>query len=112
MAADSSYKLLATTYTFIVLITVVYILFAISRVFCAERNHWEIWVIYPIAYIFCLVISITCICKCLMTTYISKSTHLRASVFVELADGGRHMLYVLATNPKQGGTMAQNPDRR
>ncbi|KKY32331.1 putative integral membrane protein [Diaporthe ampelina] len=83
LAEDIGYKLLSTTYAFIVLITVVYGLFVVSRFFFAERNGWEIWTIYPITYVFCLTLCITCI------------------LLQKLADGGRHVLYVLGTEPKK-----------
>lgn len=63
LAEDIGYKLLNTTYAFIVLITVVYGLFVVSRLFFTEQNGWEIWTIYPISYLFSLTLCITCICK-------------------------------------------------
>ncbi|KAL1845921.1 hypothetical protein Daus18300_014412 [Diaporthe australafricana] len=86
LAENIGYKFLDTTYVFIVLITVVYGLFVVSRLFFAERNGWEIWTIYPIAYIFCLTLCITCI------------------LFQKLAGGGRHVLFVLGTEPEKLGT--------
>ncbi|KAI2780946.1 hypothetical protein F4815DRAFT_499014 [Daldinia loculata] len=37
-----------------VLITVVYGLFNISRVFFAKYNGWEIWTLYPLSYVSCI----------------------------------------------------------
>ncbi|KAJ4404936.1 hypothetical protein N0V82_010406 [Gnomoniopsis sp. IMI 355080] len=81
LAEDIGYTLLNTTYTFIVLITLVYGLFVVSRLFCTERNGWEIWTIYPVSYVFCLTLCISCI------------------LFQKLADAGRHTIYVVLTDP-------------
>ncbi|KAI3397649.1 hypothetical protein diail_10520 [Diaporthe ilicicola] len=83
LAEDIGYKLLDTTYAFIVLITVVYGLFVVSRWFFTERNGWEIWTIYPIACVFCLTLCITCI------------------LLQKLADAGRHVLYVVGIEPNK-----------
>lgn len=63
LAADNHEKLLKISIAFIVLTTVTYFLFNVSRIYCAERNHWETWVLYPISYFFQLLLGILCICK-------------------------------------------------
>lgn len=44
-------KLMGAGVSMLVIITIVYILFNISRIFCAEKNHWEVWTIYPLGYL-------------------------------------------------------------
>lgn len=44
-------KLLGAGISMLVIITIVYILFNISRIFCAKKNNWEVWTIYPLAYL-------------------------------------------------------------
>lgn len=47
-----------------VLITVVYGLFNISRVFFAKYNGWEIWTLYPLSYVSCIGLCILYFCEC------------------------------------------------
>lgn len=75
LAADNHEKLLKISIAFIVLTTVTYFLFNVSRIYCAERNHWETWVLYPISYFFQLLLGILCI------------------LFVQLGGVGRHIQY-------------------
>lgn len=44
-------KLLGAGISMLIIITIVYILFNISRIFCATNNGWEIWIVYPLAYL-------------------------------------------------------------
>ncbi|KAK4183165.1 hypothetical protein QBC35DRAFT_508565 [Podospora australis] len=62
---------------FLVLITVIYILFNISRYFHAERNHWEVWVLYPLSYVLSVGMCILCL------------------LYVEIGGSGRHLAYWL-----------------
>ncbi|KAM3064770.1 hypothetical protein ACMFMF_011765 [Clarireedia jacksonii] len=52
LAEDHSQVLFNVTLAFTILSTLVYILFLVSRAFCAERNSWEIWVFTGLAYTF------------------------------------------------------------
>ncbi|KAJ2997444.1 hypothetical protein NUW58_g650 [Xylaria curta] len=54
-------KLKDASIAFIVLPTIVFTLFVISRAFCANRNTWETWVLYPVAFIATLSNSILCL---------------------------------------------------
>lgn len=101
LAEDISYKLSDTTYFFIILITFVFALFIISRTFCAERNDVEIWALYPISYLFCLSLCITCICECTCDCVLLDQESTDSPVFTTLADGGRHITYILATDPSK-----------
>jgi len=60
---DIGYKLLDTAIAFMVLTTIIYALFVTSRLFCAERNGWEFWILYPVSYLTCMTLCVTCICK-------------------------------------------------
>lgn len=57
------HKLWGSGISMLVIITFVYILFNISRVFCAEKNGWEIWVVYPFAYLASAGLCISDICQ-------------------------------------------------
>lgn len=56
-------NLLRTSQALIVLTTVIYILFNISRIYCIDRNGWELWWLYPISYLFQVSLDILGICK-------------------------------------------------
>ncbi|KAJ3579325.1 hypothetical protein NPX13_g1240 [Xylaria arbuscula] len=85
LAVDTHLKLLHTSIAFIVLTTVIYILFLVSRIFCAQRNGWETWVLYPISYLFQLLLGILCI------------------LFVKYGGTGRHVEYWLLNDPSTVG---------
>lgn len=59
-------KLLGAGISMLVIITIVYICFNISRIFCAKDNHWEIWTIYPLAYLASAGLCISDIGQCLL----------------------------------------------
>ncbi|KAG6363955.1 hypothetical protein INS49_009058 [Diaporthe citri] len=59
----------------------VYILFNISRFYVAEKNYWEVWTIYPVAYLASMALCISDI------------------VMVKIAGGGHHMVYLAENNP-------------
>ncbi|KAI0514640.1 hypothetical protein F5B22DRAFT_636968 [Xylaria bambusicola] len=52
---------------FITLSTIVFSLFVVSRAFCAPRNTWETWALYPVAYIATLSNCIICLLLELIT---------------------------------------------
>ncbi|KAI0114534.1 hypothetical protein GGR51DRAFT_504787 [Nemania sp. FL0031] len=66
---------------FITLSTIVFSLFVVSRAFCAPRNTWETWALYPAAYIATLSNSILCLLLVLVT------------------GSGRHTAYLLLFAP-------------
>ena len=59
MAEDIGYRLTNTAIAFLVLVHVIYISHIVSRAACAERNHWEIWTLYPLSYLSVVGLSIT-----------------------------------------------------
>ncbi|GAW14705.1 hypothetical protein ANO14919_041080 [Xylariales sp. No.14919] len=81
LAADVHGKLQDAGIAFIVITTVIYFLFNVSRISCAERNGWEFWVLYPISYFLQLVLGIICI------------------LFVQYGGAGRHAQYWLIHDP-------------
>jgi len=66
---------------FLVLITLIYIAFVVSRVFFAKRNGWELWAVYPLSYLSCLCLCIFCI------------------LAVKIGGTGRHVQYWMMHNP-------------
>ncbi|KAH8885978.1 hypothetical protein GQ53DRAFT_845118 [Thozetella sp. PMI_491] len=81
LAEYNGQKLMDGSIAIIVLITVVYVLFNVSRFFFAERNSLETWVLYPISYLFSLGSCILCI------------------LFVQIGGAGRHFAYWMITDP-------------
>ncbi|KAG6362557.1 hypothetical protein INS49_007649 [Diaporthe citri] len=81
LAEDDSQRLIDASISVIVVITIVLAIFLISRLFCAERNHWEVWILYPLNYLLCLGLCINGI------------------LFVEVGGAGRHMVYWLINDP-------------
>ncbi|KAL1882972.1 hypothetical protein Daus18300_000610 [Diaporthe australafricana] len=75
------HKLMGAGVSMLIIITIVYIFFNISRIFCAEKNHWEVWTIYPLAYLASAGLCISDI------------------VMVKIAGGGHHIIYLFHTNP-------------
>lgn len=63
LAEDDSQSLIDASVAVIVVITIVYAMFLISRLFCAEHNHWEFRVLYPFSYLLCLGLCINGICE-------------------------------------------------
>lgn len=63
LAEDDSQRLIDASVAAIVVITIIYAMFLTSRMVYAERNHWEIWVLYPLSYFLCLGICINGVCK-------------------------------------------------
>ncbi|KAI1763224.1 hypothetical protein GGR53DRAFT_531687 [Hypoxylon sp. FL1150] len=63
LAVDIHQKLMDASIAFIILSTLTYALFNISRITCAERNGWETWTVYPFSYICSLALSILGILK-------------------------------------------------
>ncbi|KAI1654854.1 hypothetical protein F4813DRAFT_197837 [Daldinia decipiens] len=65
-----------------VIVTVIYILFVISRLFFARYNGWEVWTLYPLSYV-------SCIGLCIL-------------YFLAVARGGagKHLVYWEIHNPK------------
>lgn len=63
LAEDDSQRLINASVAVTVVITIVLAIFLISRLFCAERNHWEVWVLYPFNYLLCLGSCINGICE-------------------------------------------------
>lgn len=63
MAEDIFKRLLDASIALIVAINVIYGLFIMSRVYLAERNYWEVWVIYPISCAFVLTQAVMCVGK-------------------------------------------------
>lgn len=61
LAENHGYRLTNTSIAFIVLTTVIYGLFIISRMFFVRRNGWEIWSLYPLGYLSSLALAIKCI---------------------------------------------------
>ncbi|KAI0970238.1 hypothetical protein F4678DRAFT_134042 [Xylaria arbuscula] len=86
LAVDIHQELLDTAIALLVVNTVVYALFIISRASCAERNTWEIWVLYPFSYLTTIVLCIICI------------------LFVRYGGIGRHADYWYLHDP---GTFAE-----
>ncbi|KAK2596435.1 hypothetical protein N8I77_013325 [Diaporthe amygdali] len=81
LAEDDSQSLIDASVAVIVVITIVYAMFLISRLFCAEHNHWEFRVLYPFSYLLCLGLCINGI------------------LFVKVAGAGRHLAYWLIHDP-------------
>lgn len=48
---NNTQPLIGTCIAFIVIPTVVYAMFLVSRIFCASRNGWEVWALYPLSYL-------------------------------------------------------------
>jgi hypothetical protein len=67
LAQDTSRVLFHVKVAITVVTTLVYILFLISRGFCAESNKKEIWVLPALSYIFCVGLWALSFCK---STYI------------------------------------------
>ncbi|KAI1170394.1 hypothetical protein F4777DRAFT_569313 [Nemania sp. FL0916] len=86
LAIDIHQKLLSASIALLVVITVVYALFVISRTFCAERNEWEVWVLYPFSYL-------TNVALCIVSI-----------LLVCLGGAGRHAAYWFVHDP---GTFAE-----
>jgi hypothetical protein len=63
LAQDTSRVLFHVTVAITVVTTLVYILFLMSRAFCAERNNTEIWVLPALSYIFCVGLWALSFCK-------------------------------------------------
>lgn len=56
-------KLLGTSIVFIVVPTIVYTFFVISRSVYASRNGWETWVLYPISFACVIGLCVIGICE-------------------------------------------------
>ncbi|OTA59690.1 hypothetical protein K449DRAFT_435947 [Hypoxylon sp. EC38] len=81
IAIDDHQKLMNASVVFMLVTTVIYILFNTSRLLHAERNGWETWTLYPLSYICSLAISIIGI------------------LFVRLGGAGRHAAYWSLNDP-------------
>ncbi|KAI1733377.1 hypothetical protein F4680DRAFT_441909 [Xylaria scruposa] len=86
---NNSRALLATSIAFIVVSTVIYTLFVISRVFYANRNGWETWTLYPLSYICNMGL-------CTIGILLNK-----------IGGSGRHTEYFLIHNPTTVTTYLQ-----
>lgn len=60
---NNSQRLIDTSIAFIVIPTIIYVLFLFSRTLCARRNGWETWVLYPLSYLLTIGVCILGICK-------------------------------------------------
>jgi len=58
LETNSPERLTAAAIACTVVTTLVYVLFNISRYFCADRNGWEVWTLYPLSYVFILTLCI------------------------------------------------------
>lgn len=67
MAEDVGYRLTKSAIAVLVLIHVVYVSFIASRAFCAERNHWETWTLYPLSYLWSVGMCVICIRECCLS---------------------------------------------
>jgi len=66
---------------FLILISLVYMAFVVSRVFFAKRNGWGLWAVYPLSYLSCVCLCIFCI------------------LAVKIGGTGRQMQYLMIHHP-------------
>ncbi|KAI1387437.1 uncharacterized protein F4822DRAFT_430185 [Hypoxylon trugodes] len=78
---NGSSRLMNTSIAFIVLSTVIYAAFVVSRVSLVARNGWETWTLYPLSYLLALAL---CVIGILIVT---------------IGGGGRHTAVFLASDP-------------
>lgn len=95
-------KLLGAGISMLVIITMVYILFNISRFRFAEKNYWEVWTIYPAAYLASMAICLSDIGQSLFVPQPARLTLTESRfipVMVKIAGGGHHMVYLAKNDP-------------
>ncbi|RYO85436.1 hypothetical protein DL764_009172 [Monosporascus ibericus] len=78
---NNSQKLMDISVAFMVISTVVYALFLLSRTLYSSRNGWETWVLYPLSYLLTMG---ACVIGILL---------------VQIGGAGRHMAYFLLNDP-------------
>jgi hypothetical protein len=81
LAEDNSAGIYHVTIPFLVIETIVFVLFIIARLFYAERNYWETWVFHPLSYIANLGLCIT------------------SFLFIDLGGVGRHLAFHFINDP-------------
>ncbi|RYP24957.1 hypothetical protein DL765_000185 [Monosporascus sp. GIB2] len=78
---NNSQKLMDISVSFIVIPSIIYALFLLSRTLYADRNGWETWVLYPLSYLLTMG---ACVIGILL---------------VQIGGAGRHMAYFLLNDP-------------
>ncbi|RYP41691.1 hypothetical protein DL767_000896 [Monosporascus sp. MG133] len=78
---NDSQKLMNISVTFIVISTVVYALFLLSRTLYSSRNGWETWALYPLSYL------------------LTVGAGVIGILLVQIGGAGRHMAYFLLNDP-------------
>lgn len=95
-------KLMGAGISMLVIITMVYTLFNISRLYFAEKNYWEVWTIYPVAYLASMAI---CISDIGQSFFVPQPTRPALTepqfipVMVKIAGGGHHVVHLAENNP-------------